>query len=271
MAKDTSTNIARDEESQARLNAEQWARGEFVDLYAISSLRPVEAVLIDRYREALAGRVLELGSGAGRLTGHLSKVAREVHGVDLSPAMVAYCQQTYPQATFSVGDLRDLSRFENGAYDVVAAPFNVLDVLGDAERRRVLSDIRRLLAVEGLLIMSSHNRGYALRLATTMRLWIRLWVGSPRRPMTSLRNLRRRFGNRRRLRPLQRVEEGYAVLNDEAHEFSVLHYYISRDAQERQLTDTGYELLECLDLDGRTVKPGETAPHCSELHYVARR
>jgi SAM-dependent methyltransferase len=270
MNRHTSTDTARAGESQATLNAEEWARGEFVELYAGRSLRPVEAVLIDRYRSELAGRVLELGCGAGRLTGHLSEVAREVHGIDLSPAMVAHCRQTYPQATFSVGDLRDLSGFDTGAYDVVAAPFNVLDVLGDAERRQVLSDVRRLLAADGLLIMSSHNRGYALRFPTTARLWMRLWVGSPRRPMTSIRNLPRRFGNRRRLRPLQHVEDGYAVLNDEAHEFSVLHYYISRDAQEGQLTDLGYEFLECLDLDGRSVGRGETASHCSELHYVAR-
>jgi SAM-dependent methyltransferase len=271
MARDTSTDTARYEERLAGLNAEPWARGEFVDLYANRRLRAAEAVLIDRYRKELGGRVLELGCGAGRLTGHLAEVAREVHGVDLSPAMIAYCQQTYPRATFSVGDLRDLSGFETGAYAVVAAPFNVLDVLGDGERREVLGDIRRLLAVGGLLIMSSHNRGYAVRRTSKMRLWIRLLVGSPRRPAASIRNLPRRFSNRRRLGPLQRDEQSYAVLNDEAHDFSVLHYYIWRDAQERQLSDIGFEFLDCLDLDGRSVERGGAAAHCPELHYVARR
>ena len=149
------------ENDQARLNAELWARGDFVEFYATRDLRPVEATLLDRYRDALAGRVLELGCGAGRLTGHLCELAQIVHGVDISPAMVAYCRQTYPRGTFSEGDLRDLSRFESGSFDVVVAPFNVLDVLGDAERRRVLKEIRRILDSGGLLIMSSHNRGYA--------------------------------------------------------------------------------------------------------------
>jgi hypothetical protein len=33
----------------------------------------------------------------------------------------------------------------------------------------------------------------------------------------------------------------------------------------------GYELLECLDLEGRCVERGESAAKCPELHYVARR
>jgi SAM-dependent methyltransferase len=201
-----------------------------------------------------------------RLTGHLCELARVVHGVDLSPAMVAYCQQTYPQATFSERDLRDLSMFESGSFDVVVAPFNVLDVLGDVERRRVLDEIRRVAAGGGLLIMSSHNRGYASRISATTR----LYLGSPRRPVESIRRLPRRLRNHRRLQPLQRIEDGYAILNDEAHDFSVLHYYISRGAQERQLAEQGFELLECLDLDGRPVKATEVAAHCPELHYVAR-
>ena len=253
-------NAQESPNAQESLNAELWARGDFVDHYATRDLRPVEAKLLDRHRDALAGRVLELGCGAGRLTGHLCELAQAVHGVDLSPAMVAYCRQTYPQATFSVGDLRDLSMFESGSFVVVVAPFNVLDVLGDAERRRVLEDIRRVLVAGGLLIMSSHNRGYAPRINAT----IRLYLGSPLR-------LLRRLGNRRRLRSLQRIEDGYAILNDEAHDFSVLHYYISRDAQERQLTEQGFEFLECLDLGGGHVPTGSAAVRCPELHYVARR
>jgi len=270
MIRKASAPAAREDESPAQLNTARWSKGDLVDVYASRRLRPVEAALIDRYRTSLGGRVLELGCGAGRLTGHLSEISPNVHGIDLSPAMIAYCQRTYPRASFAVGDLRDLSGFQTGAYDAVVAPFNVLDVLGDAERRQVLGDIGRLMAPDGLLIMSSHNRHYALHPLTRIRLWIRLWLGSPRRPLTSLRNLPLRFANRRRLGKLQRVEDGYSIVNDEAHDFSVLHYYISRDAQERQLIDLGYTLIECLDLHAADVQRGESAAHCSELHYVAR-
>jgi SAM-dependent methyltransferase len=251
---------------QERLNAEFWARGDCVSFYATDELRAAERTLLERHRGALAGRVLEVGCGAGRLTGHLSELARELHAVDLSPAMVAFCRSRYPRAVFSEADLRDLSQFEDGAFDVVVAPFNVLDVLGDAERRRALNEIRRVLVDGGLLVMSSHNRGYRARVSSG----IRVLIGSPRRPAASLRSLPRRIGNRRRLRRLEHAETGYAIVNDDAHDFSVLHYYISRDAQGHQLADEGFELLECLDLDGRDVPVGAAAAACPELHYVAR-
>jgi SAM-dependent methyltransferase len=254
------------ENDQERLNAEVWGRGDFVAGYATQDLRPVETTLLTRHRPALAGRVLELGCGAGRLTGHLCEVAQAVHGVDISPAMVAYCQQAYPSATFSQQDLRDLSSFERSSFDAVVAPFNVLDVLGDAERRRALDEVRRILVPRGVLIMSSHNRGFTSRAADRTR----AVLGSARRPLTSLRSLPRRLRNRRRLRPLQREEDGYAIVNDEAHDFSVLHYYISRDAQEQQLSEHGFELLDCMDLDGQNLPAGAAAAHCPELHYVAR-
>jgi len=250
----------------ARTNAEVWAGEDFVDFYASRELRPVETTLLTRHRDALAGRVLELGCGAGRLTGHLIELADSVHGLDLSPAMVRYCRRTYPGATFSEGDLCDLSRFGPGSFDAVLAPFNVLDVLGDEERRVVLQEIHRVLVAGGVLIFSSHNRDHAPRGGAG----IRVLLGSPRRPGESIRNLPRRVRNRRALRPLERSEAAYSIRNDQAHDFSLLHYYISRDAQERQLGELGFELVECRDLDGGLVPEHALAARCPELHYLAR-
>jgi SAM-dependent methyltransferase len=259
-------SVAAEADIQERLNAQFWSRGDCVSYYATDELRGAERTLIDRHRDALTGRVLELGCGAGRLTGHLSELTRELHAVDISPDMVAFCRSRYPRAVFSEADLRDLSQFADSSFDVVVAPFNVLDVLGDAERRRALTEIRRTLVAGGLLIMSSHNRGYSSRIPSG----IRVLIGSPRRPAASLRRLPRRLRNRRRLHRLEHAEYGYAIVNDDAHDFSVLHYYTSRDAQGRQFADEGFTLLECLDLDGRDVPEGAAAASCPELHYVAR-
>jgi SAM-dependent methyltransferase len=250
-----------------RTNAQIWAEEDLVEFYASRELRPVESLLLASHRQALAGSVLELGCGAGRLTGHLIEVAEAVHGLDLSPAMVAYCRRTYPRGTFSEGDIRELSLFGEASLDAVIAPYNVLDALGDAERQAVLGQIRRLLRPGGMLIMSSHNRAFVPRIGLAMR----VLLGSPRRPVKSLARLPRRVRNRRSLRPLERSEPGYSLRNDEAHDFSLLHYYISREDQERQLAEHGFELLECRDLDGHVLGPGQTAARCPELHYVARR
>jgi SAM-dependent methyltransferase len=251
----------------ARHNADIWTRGDFVGDYRSRELRPVESQILESHGAALSGRLLELGCGAGRLTGHLIDHARSVHGIDLSPAMVAYCRRTYPLGTFTEGDLRDLSAFKPQSLDVVLAPYNVLDVLDDGERRGVLDEIRRLLGSGGLLILSSHNRAYAPLISRPGR----VQLSGPRTFARSLIGRRRRIRNHRRLLALQRNEPGYALLNDEAHDFALLHYYISPDAQALQLHEHGFELLEYLDLDGRRLTAGENAARCPELHYVARR
>jgi SAM-dependent methyltransferase len=254
------------EAMQRTANDRIWKSGDRVAGYATRTLRPVEVVVLIRYRDELSGRVLELGCGAGRLTGYLAEMARTVHGIDLSPDMVAYSRQRYPRASFSEGDLRDLSAIGDGSWDAVVAAYNVIDVLSDGARAELLDEIARVLAPGGLLVMSSHNRAIAHRLGEPLRLRGR----SARETLTTLMNLRRWRGNRRRLLAFERSEPDYAILNDSAHDFSALHYYITRDRQEAQLRAHGFELLEVLDLDGWTVGPGEVS-ESPELHYIARR
>lgn len=251
---------------QRRVNALLWERGDHVDAYATRELRPAEVIVLVRYRDELAGRVLELGCGAGRLTGYLAALARETHGIDVSERMLAYSRRAYPAATFEQRDLRDVSAFGAGRFDAVVAAFSVLDVLDDPERRRVIADVREVLAPGGLLVMSAHNLDYvapaALDQARSRSLrW--LAANAPRVP--------RRMWNRRRLARFERREGGYAILNDPGHDYATLHYHVTRAEQARQLDALGFDLLECLALDGRAVPAGETASDSPELHYVARR
>ena len=254
-------------ESQVQVNQELWAGEDLVRHYTGRALRPPEVMLLVRYREALAGRVLELGCGAGRLSGYLLELAEDFHGLDISPLMVAHCSRAYRGGTFELGDLRDLSAYPSGSFDVVFASFNVLDVLDNDERVRVLEDLHRILGPDGLLMLSSHNLAFAPSIPKPATLASR----HPLRIAKQLLRLPRRERNRRRLVGLQRFEANYAILTDEAHEYGILHYYVGRDAQERQLAAAGFELLDCLDLDGRHVGAGEQAAAHAELHYVARR
>ena len=252
---------------QQRVNDRVWLDGRFVREYANRELRPVEVDILVRYRQELSSRVLELGSGAGRITGYLAKIAQSVHGVDLSAPAVAYSQGHYPRATFSQGDVRDAATYAGGPYGAIVAGFNIVDVLSDAERQALLDRVHNALVPGGLFVMSSHNRATESHLSAPFRI-----TGvRPREVAWRLVRLPRWWRNRRRLLPYEQHEADYAVLNDLGHDYSVLHYYISRDAQERQLADHGFELVECLDLDGAKVDPGEPAAHSSELHYVAKR
>jgi SAM-dependent methyltransferase len=252
---------------QAAANAALWAREDLVEHYVSRQLRAVEVDLLVRYRDTLTGRVLELGTGAGRVTGYLDELARELHGLDVNRAMAAECARRHPAMSMRLGDLRHLSGYESRAYDAIVATNNLIDVLDDAERGTLLDELGRLLAPGGTLIFSSHNRAFAPRIRGP----IREALSSPGRAVRGLPRLGHSLRNRRRMRTVERVERGYAILNDVSHEFLALHYYVSRDDQERQLAEHGLELMECLDLEGVAVARGEHAAECPELHYVARR
>lgn len=245
-----------------------WRNKNFVRHYASRTLRPAEIILLVRHAGAFSGRVLELGIGAGRVTGYLVELAAAVHGIDVSPAMVDYCRSTYPAGAFAVADLRDLSGFESEHFDAVLGANNVLDVLGDEERVRVLRELRRLLKPGGVLAISAHNRAHIpyLRKPTDLRGARNLF-----RAAGKLALIPWRLRNRRRLLPFERSAADYALVNDDAHDYTFLHYYISRDAQVRQLEREGFQALECLDAEGRTVELGQDASESAELHYVARR
>jgi SAM-dependent methyltransferase len=249
-------------------NHRVWETGDYRAEYSTRELRPVEVVLLLRYRDEIAGsRVLEIGCGAGRLTGYLADLAAETHGIDISPLMVEHCRSAYPRATFAVGDLRDLSGFADGSYDLVVCAYNVLDVLDDAERGVALDEFHRMLAPGGRLLLSSHNHAFLPHVRRPTSLAAR----NPVRLLGKLALMPWRVRNHRRVAGQQRFERDYAIVNDDALNFTLLLYYIGRDAQQRQLEHHGFALETCLDRDGAEVAPGEAAERCPDLHYVARR
>lgn len=264
-------------DDQVRINSEAWRSGDYVAAYANRTLLPVEVLILARYRDQLSRSALEVGCGAGRILGYLVELGGEVHGIDISPAMVEHCRVTYPEADVRVGDLGNIGAAIEGPFDAVVAGDNILDVFDDRARRRVLGALHALLVPDGILVFSSHNLDYADRAVPEVRWGARLsrlaWKVASRPVGSAIRRAARmphRMRNRRRLAPLQRREADHAVLNDEAHDYALLHYYIRRDEQEQQLEEGGYELIECLDVNGRQIPRGEHSP-VPWLHYIARR
>jgi SAM-dependent methyltransferase len=254
----------------AELGIDFWRRADLVDAYDRNDLRPVESILLDRYHEALSGRVLELGVGAGRLTRFLCPLASELHGIDVSRAMVRRASEACPGATIVVRDLRDIDVYAKGSFDAVVAGFNVLDVLDHDDRQAVLERIGRVLKPAGILIFSSHNRGHAPAVVGPVsQLAQDVKHRRIRRALVGLVRLPRRIANHARLQRLERDEAEYAIVNDVAHDYALAQYYIGRDDQERQLRRHGFRLVECLDLAGSAVVAGAVALGSSELHYVA--
>lgn len=265
--------------AQTEHNLSEWRAGRHVDVYATNVLTPVEVKIFVRYRDQLSGRVLDLGCGAGRVLSYLVMLGADAHGVDIAPRMVERARAAVPEATVTLGDISALDKSVEGKFDVLIAPDNLIDIFDDAQRRKVLAHIREFVVDDGLLIFSTHDLGWAddnpgprtwERKLTPLLLAQKLVEVAPADVVRSVFRRRREAANKKRLGALQQRNADHAIINDFPHDYSLLHYYIKRDDQERQLQSLGYELLECLDERGRVVGPGGHGS-CDSLTYIARR
>lgn len=252
---------------QERANTRMWQSRGLVRQYATTRLADSEKAVLDRFRADFAGSVLEIGCGAGRVTGHTAAIAADMHAVDISPEMLAVARARYPGVRFDVGDLRDLSSFPDGDADVVAMWCNVVDILGHGERMTALAEVARILRPGGLLVLDTHN----LASASRRRRPTDLPHESARQFVRSAIGLPVTLYNHRRLSRRELAGEGFAILNDEAHRFRALHYYVDRAEQERQLAAAGFDVIEIVDVAGAALGPQDDAPASASLKYVARR
>jgi SAM-dependent methyltransferase len=255
-------------DAQDDINGSLYSRADLVGLYATPTLYPPEATALVRFREDIVGRrVLDLGCGAGRLATYLRPLTGQYVGLDISPHMLEHCRRNFPGLQFLECDMRQLTPLPDESIDTAFAICNLFDAVSDSDRLRILAEVRRVLVPEGLLVFSAHNRNSA-DLARGPRL------AFSRNPFTQLRYIVDFFqarANHRRIKPHERLEPDYALLNDSGHNYAVLHYYISKESQAKQLAGAGFRLLECLDESGCTLGPGEDDRACSSIHYVARR
>jgi ubiquinone/menaquinone biosynthesis C-methylase UbiE len=105
------------------------------------------------------GPILELGSGTGRVTVPVARVARtRLIAIDRSEAMLAYARRrvrragSTQQVSLVRGDIRALPFGSRAAFDLVMAPYGMLQSLvRDADLSAALRSIADVLAPGGLL------------------------------------------------------------------------------------------------------------------------
>jgi len=116
----------------------------FRDLAAAGQDLGGEARLVDALLPRRA-RVLDAGSGTGRVGAVLHAAGHEVVGVDGDPHLVAAAEADHPGPTWLVGDLAELDLPARGVaagFDAIVCAGNVMTFLAPSTRRDVL---RRLL------------------------------------------------------------------------------------------------------------------------------
>lgn len=215
--------------------------------------------------ELRAGRLLDIGIGAGRTTAYLAPKVGHYVGVDYSHGLVAAAQQLYPEAEILWCDARDMSAFEVASFDFVNFSFNGLDSLDHEGRLQVLAEVHRVLKPGGHWMFSSHNRDYYRR-------GLLPWQPpfKPGRVMLK-KSVEALAAHRswRKLRKEQVETPEYALVNDEAHDYSLLHYYVTPETQTRQLEDAGFTDVRVYDQWGTEI--AGKSPKSIWLYYDCRR
>ena len=213
--------------------------------------------------------MLDLGIGAGRTTEVFATVVGSYVGLDYSQRMIEAARRRVGDrdaALLDVADARDLSRWHGRGFDVVLFSFNGIDCVDEVDRVRILGEIRRVIAEDGIFAFSTHSLG-ALPLSGR--------VGRPslRDPLRSmLRSLHRaaRIAALNRALDLDAARvRGWARIRDGAHDFSVVLTYVDPVYQVAQLDAAGFYVSDVLDAAGRPLDrldPGP-GPH---LFYLCR-
>ena len=249
-------------------NRGNYEEPRIVRRYLNSILQIPEATIFMKYREEIWGRtILDIGCGAGRTAIFLSRWTDHYQCFDYSREMVEHCLRRVSGVDCLVGDVRDMNAYPDSHYDFVLFANNGLDALDHEDRLLGLRECHRTLKDGGLFVFSTHNSNYSNA------------IGHPSIDFTcDPCKLVRRFvrfhrcvRNRRRNLPMETKGETYRVINDRAHNFGLLTYYITQADMAAQLDETGFEFVEMYDLEGKLLDPAKIDRDNSWIHYVARK
>ena len=101
-------------------------------------------------------RILDVGSGMGRVAAALQARGHHVVATEPDPALRAQSRETYADLEVLPHEALTLDPDELGAFDLVVVVGNVMVYLGEGTERRVLQRVRDLLAPAGRVLVGFH-------------------------------------------------------------------------------------------------------------------
>ncbi len=112
-----------------------------------------------RLADAMAprqARVLDVGSGMGRVAAALQARGHRVVAAEPDPALRAQSRATYPDLEVLPHQALELDPAGLGSFDLVTVVGNVMLFLGEGTERPVLERVRDLLAPGGRVLVGFH-------------------------------------------------------------------------------------------------------------------
>lgn len=240
-----------------KLNQEAYRAAAIVAHYSRKQelLRP-EATILNLFRNELAKmRFLDIGVGGGRTTWHIAPLVKEYLGVDYSEAMIACCQQLFPNQCFKVMDVRAMTELEPDYFDFVLFSYNGLDSINHKDRLLALREMKRVCKINGYVCFSSHN------LQSIDQLFqIRFSFN----PFIFARRIYKSFKLRRLNQPVKKLKQlNYAIIHDGTHDYKICNYYINPAYQIQQLSEIGFKNIKLFSYNS-----GGEIDLSSDLHSI---
>lgn len=217
-------------------NLEVYNSQQVVDWYTqLRQILPVEEKIFRESQILLQGKVLDLGIGGGRTTAYLLERCRSYTGIDYSENFVRAVKKEFPKAECFTMDARDLSAFSDTAFDLVNFSFNGIDYVNLEGRKKILEECQRVLKPGGLLFFSTHNRDYS---TFNVPPWLHKGNGAWINLKTFVK-LAPFLLRKKRQAHKELIGKDYAIINDSAHQFSLMTFYTSPSFLRKQLSEIG--------------------------------
>jgi SAM-dependent methyltransferase len=254
-----------DKKTRDAINRRTYATESVVRWYRdVDFIEKSEEVILRRLHPSIKDKkLLDIGIGGGRTTKHLLEISKDYTGIDYTLRLAEIVKGKYPQAKIFCADARDLHIFEE-PFNFVLFSLNGLDYIDHDDRLKALSEIYRVLLPGGFYMFSTHNRNYKGFKKLPWQENTSFSLGHLKSCLYTLAHLPRHLVMRKH----EVSTNEYAIVNDTAHGFSLLTYYISIGEQIKQLEKAGFVQIEAYDMDGNRVHDDTDHPW---TYYLARK
>ena len=250
------------------MNRERYESKSVVSSYIDMRLQNPEIMILVKHRESIMDKhVLDIGCGRGRTTAILKNLSSGYIGLDYSLEMVESCRKRFENIRFIHGDVREMNEIKDGEFDYVMFSFNGLDSINHEDRLKGLREIRRVLKHDGLFVFSSHNRNHRYAISRPKM----EFSTTPCKQAGDFIKYFKSTRNRLRNKNHQVFNEQYAIINDVAHNYAMLTYYIDKVNQVEQLEELGFVTIEMYDTLGNMLNLDSDDKDSAWIYYVARK
>ena len=209
--------------------------------------------------ELLKGRLpdftmLDIAVGGGRTTFHFAPLVKRYVGIDYSQEMIDACKKRFAESPqhleFIVADMSSLEPFADDTFDFILISYNAISTLSHEDRLKTYSEIHRVLRSSGYLFFSAHNLQWVPNVYLSFLRQIS-W-NHPKHTYWNLQKWFKAYKYNDWSVLMHSRDLPYATINDGAHDFRLLHYYIQPAEQIRQLSGL-FSDVQVFALDGHEI------------------